>query len=159
LVAYKFSYPIAWLRGSGPEAPVTKADKATILIYHPDDTTFTTPITIYANKALTVVTNLISDDDGVCGDFYTNDLPDVVWKSGAENGEWATTQSRPGLRGPVSTTPGPPGPPGANGTNGLNGANASLLEDPYNPGFYFPVEGDQLAADIVYPGFYTVIGS
>lgn len=121
MVAYKFSYPIAWLRGSGPEAPVTKAANATILIYHPDDTTFTTPITIYANRGLTSVTNLISDADGVCGDFYTNDLPDVLWKSGAEHGEWATTQSRPGLRGPTSTVPGPPGPPGANGTPGLNG--------------------------------------
>ena len=134
MVAYKFSYPIAWLRGSGPEAPVTKAANATILIYHPDDTTFTTPITIYSNKALTTITNLISDADGVCGDFYTNDLPDVLWRSGAENGEWATTQSRPGLRGPAGPVSTVPGPPGADGTPGLNGN--TLFEDPEDPGFY-----------------------
>lgn len=139
MVAYKYSYPIAWFRGAGPEAPVFKAANATILIYHPDDTGFTTPITIYADKALTTITNLISDSDGVCGDFYTNNLPDVLWKSGAENGEWATSQSRPGLRGltgPVSTVP---GPPGADGTPGLNGA--SIFEDPLDPGFYTIIPG------------------
>lgn len=159
MVAYKFSYPVAWFRGSGPNAPIYKAANATLLIYTLADTGFTTPITVYSDRQLTTIANVVTDDDGVGADFYTDDLPDIRWKSGAESGEWATTQSRPGLRGPVSTVPGPPGPPGADGTPGLNGANASLLEDPYNPGFYFPVEGDQLAADPANPGFYTVIGS
>lgn len=159
MVAYKFSYPIAWLRGSGPEAPVTKAANATILVYDLADTGFTTPITIYADRALTEITNLVSDADGVCGDFFTDDMPDVSWKSGVESGEWATTQSRPGIRGLTGAVSTVPGPPGADGTPGLNGANASLLEDPNNLGFYFPVEGEQLVADGGYPGFYTVIGS
>jgi hypothetical protein len=138
LVAYKFSYPIAWLRGSGPEAPVTKAADATILVYDLADTGFTTPITVYADRALTEITNLVSDADGVCGDFFTDDMPDVAWKSGAESGEWATTQSRPGLRG-LTGAAGPTGPLGPNGVPGLNGA--SIFEDPEDPGFYTIIPG------------------
>lgn len=158
MVAYKYSFPIAWFRGSGPNAPINKAANASIMIYNPTDTGFTTPLTAYADKELTTIQNIVTDDDGVGADFYVDNLPDIVWVSGVNKGDWATSQSRPGLRGP-SGVQGPIGPIGPNGTPGLNGANASILEDPNHPAFYFPVEGGQLSPDLAHPGLYTVTGA
>lgn len=127
MVAYKYSFPIAWFRGSGPNAPINKAANASIMIYSPTDTGFTTPLTAYADKELTTIQNIVTDSDGVGADFYVDNLPDIVWVSGANKGDWATTQSRPGIRGlpgPASTVP---GPPGADGTAGLNGANGATV--------------------------------
>lgn len=128
MVAYKYSFPIAWFRGSGPNAPINKAANASILIYAPTDTGFTTPLTAYADKELTTIQNIVTDSDGVGADFYVDNLPDIVWVSGVNKGDWATSQSRPGLRGPVSTVPGPPGNPGTPGTPGLNGINGDVTK-------------------------------
>lgn len=134
MAAFKYTYQIAWFR-TGPGAPVGKASNATVLLYALTDPTFTTPIPTYSDAALTTLVDLVADADGLIGvDFYTDNHPDVLWKSGTNNGQWATSQSRPGLRGPVSTTPGPPGPPGAAGTPGLNGTG--LIPDIDDPGFY-----------------------
>lgn len=154
MVAYHYDFRIALVKGS----PNVVAANATVLVYDPADTGMTTPISVYSNPGLTTIVNLVTDQYGVVPDFWTDNKPDLLWKSGSMSGGWATTSSRPGLRGP-SGAQGPQGPIGPNGTPGLNGANASLQEDVYNPGFYFPVEGDQLAADPANPGFYTVIGS
>ncbi|WP_461164942.1 right-handed parallel beta-helix repeat-containing protein [Arthrobacter sp. R4-81] len=128
MVAYKYSFPIAWFRGSGPNAPINKAANASIMIYSPADTGFTTPLTAYADKELTTIQSIVTDSDGVGADFYVDNLPDIVWVSGANKGDWATSQSRPGLRGPASTVPGPPGDPGTPGTPGLNGANGATVK-------------------------------
>lgn len=132
MVAYKYSFPVAWFRGSGPNAPINKAANASIMIYAPSDTGFTTPLTAYADKELTSIQNIVTDSDGVGADFYVDNLPDIVWVSGANKGDWATSQSRTGLRGPTGGV-GPAGPMGPNGAPGLNGAGTNAEVAAYVP--------------------------
>lgn len=153
MVAYHYDFRIALVKGS----PNVVAANATVLVYDPTDTGMTTPISVYSNPGLTTIVNLITDANGVVPDFWS-DRSDLLWKSGTYSGGWATTSSRPGLRGP-SGAQGPVGPMGPQGTAGLNGGNASLQEDQAHPGLYFPVEGEQLTEDAGYPGLYTVTGA
>lgn len=143
MVAYHYDTKVAFIKGS----PNTVAANATVLVYDTTDTGYTTPLVTYSDPALTVIVNLVSDAYGIVPDFWTNNKPDVLWKSGSMTGGWATTQSRPGIQGPVSTVPGPPGPPGTPGTPGLNGAGTNA-----DVAAYVPVSGPTRdALDARYP--------
>lgn len=120
MVAYHYDFRIALVKGS----PNTVAANATVLVYDPLDTSYTTPLTVYSDPALTTIVNLVTDAYGVPPDFWTNNLPDLLWKSGTMTGGWATTSSRPGLRGEKGDT-GATGPMGPQGNPGLNGAGTN----------------------------------
>lgn len=120
MVAYHYDFRIALVKGS----PNTVAANATVLVYDPLDTGYTTPLSVYSDPALTTIVNLVTDQYGIVPDFWTNNKPDLLWKSGTMKGGWATTSSRPGIRGPSGGT-GPQGPRGPQGTPGLNGAGTN----------------------------------
>lgn len=156
MVAYRYATKVAFVKG----AINTLAANVSVLVYALTDTGYTTPLVAYSDRELTTITNIVTDENGIPEtDFYLNNIPDCRWKSGTMVGEWATTQSRPGPQGPVSTVPGPAGPKGADGTAGLNGANASIFEDTTIPGLYRFVTGNQLTEDLANPGLYTVTGA
>jgi len=129
MVAYHYDTKVAFVKGS----PNTVAANATVLVYATTDTGYTTPLVTYSNPGLTTIADLVSDVYGIVPDFYTNNESDVLWKSGTLTGQWATTQSRPGLRGATGAD-GPQGDQGPIGIPGLNGN--TLFEDPEDPGFY-----------------------
>lgn len=120
MVAYHYDFRIALVKGS----PNTVAANATVLVYDPADTGYTTPLTVYSDPALTTIVNLVTDAYGIVPDFWS-DKPDLLWKSGTMKGGWATTSSRPGLRG-ATGAPGVAGPPGPPGGPGLNGESTVL---------------------------------
>ena len=123
MVAYRYATKVAFVKG----AINTLAANVSVLVYALTDTGYTTPLVAYSDRELTTITNIVTDENGMPEtDFFLNNHPDCRWKSGDNEGEWATTQSRPGPQGPVSIVPGPPGPPGSNGTNGLNGESTVL---------------------------------
>jgi hypothetical protein len=122
VVAYHYDFRIALVKGS----PNVVAANATVLVYDPLDVTYTTPINVYSNPGLTTIVNLVTDAYGIVPDFWS-DKPDLLWKSGTLTGGWATTSSRPGLRG-ITGAQGNDGPMGPNGTPGLNGANGATAK-------------------------------
>lgn len=120
MVAYHYDFRIALVKGS----PNVAAANATVLVYDPLDVTYSTPISVYSDPGLTTIVNLVTDQYGIIPDFWS-DKPDLLWKSGALAGGWATTSSRPGIRG-LTGAEGPEGPMGPNGTAGLNGQNGEV---------------------------------
>lgn len=128
MVAYHYDFRIALVKGS----PNTVAANATVLVYDPVDTGYVTPVTVYSDPALTTIVNLVTDAHGVVPDFWTDNKPDLLWKSGAYSGGWATTSSRPGARG-KDGAPGAPGATGAPGVPGLNGAGTNADVAAYIP--------------------------
>lgn len=120
MVAYHYDFRIALVKGS----PNTVAANATVLVYDPLDTGYTTPLSVYSDPALTTIVNLVTDEYGIVPDFWTDNKPDLLWTSGTMKGGWATTSSRPGIRGPSGGT-GPVGPMGPMGTPGLNGVGTN----------------------------------
>lgn len=128
MVAYHYDFRIALVKGS----PNTVAANATVLVYDPADTGYVTPLTVYSDPALTTIVNLVTDAYGIVPDFWTNNLPDLLWKSGTMKGGWATTSSRPGSRGPAGVA-GPAGPPGQAGTPGSNGEVARWVANTVYP--------------------------
>lgn len=131
MVAYHYDFRIALVKGS----PNTVAANATVLVYDHADTGYVTPVTVYSDPALTTIVNLVTDAYGIVPDFWTDNKPDLLWKSGTMTGGWATTSSRPGLRGEKGDT-GSTGPMGAQGNPGLNGAgtNAEVATFVSGPG-------------------------
>lgn len=119
MVAYHYDFRIALVKGS----PNTVAANATVLVYDPADTAYATPLTVYSDPALTTIVNLVTDAYGIVPDFWS-DKPDLLWKSGTMKGGWATTTSRPGLRGATGPQ-GPQGVQGVQGNPGLNGAGTN----------------------------------
>lgn len=132
MVAYHYDFRIALVKGS----PNVVAANATVLVYDPLDTGMTTPILVYSDPAMTTIVNLVTDAYGVPPDFWS-DKPDLLWKSGTYSGGWATTSSRPGLRGEMGPASTVPGPPGADGTPGLNGQNGETAR--WETGFAYEV--------------------
>lgn len=128
MVAYHYDFRIALVKGS----PNTVAANATVLVYDPADTAYAAPVTVYSDPALTTIVNLVTDAYGIVPDFWS-DKPDLLWKSGALKGGWATTTSRPGLRG-ATGAPGPQGIQGAQGNPGLNGAGTNAEVAPFISG-------------------------
>lgn len=128
MVAYHYDFRIALVKGS----PNTVAANATVLVYDPADTGYTAPVTVYSDPAMTMIANLVTDAYGVVPDFWTNNLPDLLWKSGAMSGGWATTSSRPGLRGATGPQ-GAQGIQGPQGNPGLNGAGTNSDVAAYVP--------------------------
>jgi hypothetical protein len=134
MVAYHYDFRVALVKG----APNTVAANATVLVYDPLDTGYTTPVLVYSDPGLSTIVDLVTDVHGIVPDFWSA-KPDLLWKSGTLKGGWATTSSRPGLRGPASTVPGPPGPPGEPGVPGLNGSGSSQF-DGGTPGTLYSIE-------------------
>lgn len=128
MVAYYFSFKTALVKGS----PNVVSPNTSVLIYDVTDVNRATPVTAYSDAALTTITNLVSDQYGIVPDFYTNNRPDILWKSGTFKGQWATSQSRPGLRGPTGPE-GPQGIQGVQGNPGLNGAGTNAEVAAYIP--------------------------
>ena len=57
MVAYHYDFRIALMKGS----PNTVAANATVLVYDPADTGYTTPLTAYSDPALSTIINLVAD--------------------------------------------------------------------------------------------------
>ena len=96
MVAYYYDTKVAFVKGS----PNTVAANATVLVYDTTDTGYTTPITTYSDPGLTTIVNVVTDAYGIAPDFWMNNKPNVLWKSGTMTGGWGTSTSRAGERGP-----------------------------------------------------------
>lgn len=131
MVAYYFSFKTALVKGS----PNVVSPNTSALIYDVTDVNRVTPVTAYTNAGLTTIANLTSDAYGIIPDFYTNNRPDVLWQSGTLKGQWATSQSRPGIQGPTGPA-GAQGVQGVQGNPGLNGAGTNA-----DVAAYIPVSG------------------
>lgn len=131
MVAYYFTFKTALIKGS----PNRVAANASVLIFDVTDTNFLTPLVAYRDPGLLVPINLVTDEYGIVPDFYTQDRPDILWRSGENQGQWPTSQSRPGSRGAPGPEgkPGPPGPPGLPGKDGAS-SNADVAEYIRMPG-------------------------
>lgn len=143
MVAYYYATQIAIVKG----AINTLAANVSVLVYDVTDTGFTTPLTVYSDPALSVITNITTDAFGIpLTDFYTDNKPNVLWKSGSMTGQWATSTSRAGANG-APGTPGAPGATGPQGPPGVDGAGTNA-----DVAAYVPVAGPTRdALDARYP--------